>query len=357
MTGNSARPGHDEFELTLFGPGYGESIALHIGNGNWVIVDSHLTPGDVPSAAQYLKSIGVEPAEAVCLIVATHWHDDHIRGIADLLEMCPKAKFCCANTLVKTEFVAAVEALEKRHLTVIGSGAREIYRVFEHLEAKKAKPTLATENRRIFNRDGCQIWSLSPSDKVFLQFLASIRNLFPGKGQIKSRVPYPSPNQASVVLWVEIGGVIALLGSDLEKRGWIEILQSTDRPDGKASVFKIPHHGSRNADDPDVWGNMLEPDPVSVLTPWTKGGRYLPRHEDIQRILSYSGNAYITSLTDHVTLKPVKRRKAVEKTIRESDIKLQRFSISDGSIRLRRPLTLSSNWTVNLSGSARDLGA
>jgi hypothetical protein len=33
-------PNADELEISLFGPGYGESLALHLGNGQWMIVDS-----------------------------------------------------------------------------------------------------------------------------------------------------------------------------------------------------------------------------------------------------------------------------------------------------------------------------
>jgi len=30
----------DEIEVSVFGPGYGESILVHLGAGKWVIVDS-----------------------------------------------------------------------------------------------------------------------------------------------------------------------------------------------------------------------------------------------------------------------------------------------------------------------------
>lgn len=355
MTEKDIQPRNDEFELTLFGPGYGESLVLHIGDGNWVIVDSHLTPDDVPRATYYLESIGVNPAEAVCLIVATHWHDDHIRGIADLLEKCCKATFCCANALVEHEFLAAVDALEKRHLTVTGSGAREIYRVFKHLVATNTKPCFATADRRILSQGSCEIWSLSPDDKRIFHFLKSIGSLFPSEGQGKSRVPYQSPNQVSVVLWVEIGDIAVLLGSDLEQCGWTDILQSNSRPNGNASVFKIPHHGSQNADEPEVWNKMLKPNPIAVLTPWTRGRSYLPKQRDIRRILSCSGEAYATSLTNRITRKPMPRPRAVEKTIQESGVKLKQFSISDGWIRLRRPFDSSIDWTAELFGSARSL--
>jgi len=35
-------PQPDELEISLFGPGYGESTLVHLGSGNWMIVDSCL---------------------------------------------------------------------------------------------------------------------------------------------------------------------------------------------------------------------------------------------------------------------------------------------------------------------------
>ena len=79
-------PSKDEVEVTLLGPGYGESIVVHFGQGEWIIVDSCINDAREPQALEYLRAIGVEPDEAVSLIVATHWHDDHIRGMAKVVE-------------------------------------------------------------------------------------------------------------------------------------------------------------------------------------------------------------------------------------------------------------------------------
>ena len=75
MTVPGHPPGDDEFEVTLLGPGYGESVVLHIGGGVWILVDS-CGRADAPAALEYLGGIGLDPALVVVLIVATHWHDE-----------------------------------------------------------------------------------------------------------------------------------------------------------------------------------------------------------------------------------------------------------------------------------------
>ena len=352
MSIETTPPGAGEFELTLFGPGYGESIVLHVGDGVWVIVDSCIDGDGAPRALPYLEGIGFDPAQAVALVVATHWHDDHIRGMARLVEACDQAIFCCASALCQAEFLSAVDALERRHLSVTGSGARELHNVFTLLVEKSSRPTQAISNRRIFTNGACEIWSLSPGDVAFQGFLRAIGGLVPSEGETKRRIPELSPNDIAVALWIEVGDVAVLLGSDLERRGWVEILQSSARPAGTASAFKIPHHGSENADVPEVWERMLDADPVAVLTPWQRGGRALPSDREVQRILSNTTKVYASARSRSVTEAHSRRDRMVDRTIRESGARLRRLALSPGSILLRRLIHAADPWNVELFGAA-----
>jgi hypothetical protein len=54
-------PEIDELEVSLFGPGFGESIVLHLGDGKWIIVDSCLRPGyELPAPLTYLIQLGID---------------------------------------------------------------------------------------------------------------------------------------------------------------------------------------------------------------------------------------------------------------------------------------------------------
>lgn len=346
------RPSEDEIEVVLFGPGYGESVVMHVGGGSWIIVDSCINDDRTPRALEYLDRIGVNAGQEVELIVATHWHDDHIGGMATLVEVCNKADFCCANTLRQEEFLAAIYALEGHHQTAVGSGVREIYLVLKSLQSKTSPPKFASANRLIHSRGKCKIWSLSPSDSAFQRFLQTVGAFFPKEGETKNRIPTISPNDFSVVLWIDIDDVVVLLGSDLERNGWIEILNSRERPEEKASLFKVPHHGSEGADESNVWKKMLEVHPIAILTPWHLGGRSLPNQAGVRRILSYTRNAYASAKGGPGGRSRRYTNRTVTRTIRSDGIRLRTLDRSPGAIRLRRSVNSSEDWQVQMFGTA-----
>ena len=274
--------------------------------------------------------------------------------MARLVDTCRGARFCCASVLRDEEFLTAVRALEARHVGTCGSGLREMYGTFSRLREVGTTPQLALANRRVFATGTCQVWSLAPADDVFVTFLRRLGQLLPEAGRAEIRIPSLSPNQVAVVLWIAVGDVAVLLGSDLEQRGWLTVLQSGERPTGPASVFKVPHHGGESAHEPGVWERMLDPEPVAVLTPWQRGGRVLPNRRDIERILSCTSSAYLTATTDS-TGQARRRSALVERTIRQSGIKFRRTP-RPNAIRLRRRIGCGARWGVELLGSACHLG-
>lgn len=93
----ASAPSSDEIEVSLLGPGFGEAVVAHLGLGNWALIDSCLTPEGEPAGLEYLEILGVDPADVV-LIVASHWHDDHIGGMAKLVQACSNARFAYSVT-------------------------------------------------------------------------------------------------------------------------------------------------------------------------------------------------------------------------------------------------------------------
>jgi len=111
VTNRSYGPASHELEVSLFGPGYGECVLVHLGSGEWLIIDSCINQynGGNP-ALDYLKSLGIDPNEAVKLIVASHWDDDHVRGLSGILEECREASFVRSLALDNMAFIELVES-------------------------------------------------------------------------------------------------------------------------------------------------------------------------------------------------------------------------------------------------------
>jgi hypothetical protein len=65
-------PADDQFEVSIFGPGKGEAIAVHLGAGEWLTVDSCVeqVTGDHP-VLRYFDQIDVNVENRVLMVVGT----------------------------------------------------------------------------------------------------------------------------------------------------------------------------------------------------------------------------------------------------------------------------------------------
>ncbi|MGQ0465469.1 MAG: MBL fold metallo-hydrolase [Sporichthyaceae bacterium] len=100
-------PSADVVEISVFGPGYGECVVVHLGDGEWLVVDScTFGRGGAPAALTYLDEIGVDVPTQVVLVVATHWHDDHVRGLRSVVEEAPQAQVWMSAAIGFAELMA-----------------------------------------------------------------------------------------------------------------------------------------------------------------------------------------------------------------------------------------------------------
>jgi hypothetical protein len=303
------------------------------------------------------------------MIVATHWHNDHVRGLSDIVQRCPDAEFLCSSALFRNEFLALAELWDE--LEHSRSAVSELYRVIKHFErlghAANGRIKFAGPNRRIRHRTlvlkgskyECEIFSLSPSDHEILRSYQVLAALLPHAGDRPLRPLPVSPNDTSVVLSVRSGSANVLLGADLEEQGqpntgWQVIVNSQERPQTRASAFKVPHHGSQNGDYPCVWSEMLDKNPFAILTPFKAGRIPLPQPADVARICGYTTNTYITALPKQRTHRS--RSGASGKTMFRTVRRIWNVDDSVSRITMRRSLIKSDDvWRIVLRGEAQQL--
>jgi hypothetical protein len=362
MPAQTGAPASHEIEVSVFGRGYGESVAVHIGSGQWLLVDSLLNAQGNPAALVYLSEIGVNAAEAVKCIVATHWHDDHVAGLSQIYEQCPKAQLSFPLALKRDEFRAFRKAVSSSGTERFGSGVRELEKVASAQRMLKRPAVRFAKANTILMRSTpaalahqlpVSVELLSPSDDDIQEFLtqvASVRAPEPvGRAQPFAR------NDVSVAAWISIGPHRVLLGADLEvtsspHTGWNAVVTSPAQLDGTAAIIKVPHHGSHNGHHPQVWSKLLTQQPTAVLAPFNRNPK-LPRDSDIDRIVALTPNAFGTG---RPLSRTKKRDSTVEKTLKENGLIVS--AISDvGHVRARLdPNDPSGVWTVELfNGAAR----
>jgi len=337
-------PNQSEIEVSLFGPGYGESVLIHVGGGKWIIVDSCVHKDlPEPTPLWYLQSLGVDVAKDVLLVVASHWHDDHFRGMSRILEVCKKAVFVCSSAMVAEEFVMLGEAFAARELEQ-QSGISEFKQIHTILSQQQRTMKLARASSRLLLLTqantglpfDASLWSLSPTDAVAALCIKQLAAAFISE-HTQPREISLDPNELAVVLQLVVGSDSILLGSDLEdgaEHGWKMILTDQTRPQDISFSFKVAHHGSETGHNDDVWTKMLAKNPFAFLTPFNRGHKKLPSATDIARINKLTDRGFVTIDPE---AKPVRKTysKDVERTLKEGNVRLQNILTCRGHIRFR----------------------
>lgn len=357
-----------EISLIGTGGGYGESIVVHLGYGNWMVIDSCSDP-KLPGSClplDYLRRIKVDPGQ-VKLILCTHWHDDHIRGISTLVEACPNAvvSFAWHHEIDAFYEMVNLDTIPKERNGVSGSSAtRELKKSLEVLKGRgkksDARYIIPHMDRTLFrvNVGGLEIAaiSLSPSDRTIQNFVKEVVRILERLSKNPAtRILAKKPNTLSVVTYLKLGPHRALLGADLEGShsfdGWSAILLNSqeikDQP--PSGLFKIPHHGSKNAYNPDVWARLIAGEAVATLTPWNLSTR-LPKPEMIEKYKSHTSHLYMTSPLSAGLSKEQKKLRAALGSLKIYDHPIQ---YDPGHIRSRIDLTdPQAAWQVAYWGSA-----
>ena len=362
-------PDDDELEVSVFGPGVGESIVVHLGDNQWMVVDSCLNPQTrVPAALEYLDQLHVDVGCALKLLVLTHWHNDHIRGASKILQHAKGAQIACSAKDHGEAFFLALAAAQKARLS--DTGLDEMAGVIDILLQRRlpgqreesVAPTWAAEGMTLLRRDAgptskttMQVIALSPSNATLTLALHELRPYLPRLAGPERRAPRLTPNQRSVVVYAKVGTRAVLLGGDLENTtnpatGWNAIVQSHLRPTVRSEVFKVAHHGSANADNKDVWREMLTEAPVACLTPFSRGHSPLPTPQDLRRLGEHTHRGFCTRPARGP--KPPRRHPAVERTVREVAKRHRSMEGTLGHIRVRGSLADHSPLRVELFGPA-----
>ncbi|WP_307854070.1 ComEC/Rec2 family competence protein [Nocardioides palaemonis] len=182
--------------------GQGDGLVLRAGAGAAVVVDAGPDPQAIDGC---LDRLGVT---AVPLVVLTHFHADHVDGIEGVLDG------------------RRVGDVETTSLLEPAGGVR----VVGETTASEAGSAPSVAAYGLTRRVG----------EVTLQ------TVWPRPGATLGEAGESAPNDSSVVLLAEVGGLRVLLTGDVEPSAQAALAR--DLPGLAVDVLKVPHHGSRHQD-------------------------------------------------------------------------------------------------------------
>ncbi|OXB07364.1 hypothetical protein B0A81_11475 [Flavobacterium plurextorum] len=364
-------PKKNEVEITLIGTGggYGECILIKLGESDWLIVDSCINPETKePLPIEYLKSIGVDFTNQVKQVICTHWHDDHIKGMSRILELCPNADFSPTRVNDIPKFLQFIGFDEKINSQRGFRSTEEFSKCLKILN-KRTKKNIA----RRLNADTViyqgkidatffEIYAISPSESVVTNFDKEIGNLIEIVAKKKRTVIHKKPNETSVAILVKFLDQRIILGGDLEvgtdpNEGWLDVLNNVKVIDHiKAQLFKLPHHGSENGYDIRIFEKLIEKNSILKLTPWNHGSK-LPTGEMIDNYTVHSSEIFITSpIISNKKPKAKQRSKEISKIIQDFNRTLEEVKFTEGIITSRFDYINPTGWHTQIYRNAYKIG-
>lgn len=315
---NLPKPADDEIEITTIGPGFknGESVVVHYGEGNWMIIDCCKANDEVLPLA-YLAAINVSP-DKVKTVICSHWHKDHYMGLHEVLRICKNADFKIAkigNFSNFVQYVLKANALQ----TNSAGGWKEMEKCLDALKnVGKRRPHFLFHDQLIeCNTIGINMHCLGPSDEAMEAFDSlllkiDIHNLE------KENLDILKENMTSLSVTLSYKGQSALIGCDTEvnRNGKYNVYDcrcdcSVAKSAGlcnvvhESNVFKnlapynfvkIAHHSSVTGYCPKFWEeDLIDENLIGVTSIFrTSKGENLPKKDMLQKHNSYCAHHYIT---------------------------------------------------------------
>lgn len=349
----------------LFGRGIGESVLCNYESDEWIIVDSCYGKSDKerkPAALEYLEENNI-PFEKVKLLVISHFHDDHIKGMLDIVKACQAARIFVPEALSSREFVTYISSIaDVNSATAPQQGVSEIFSIF--LEARNSGRDIERTRADIslyFNQQTLtRVSALSPSNlecnETLNFFINKVTTLSESSSlELPADIKDQKLNHHCVTLCISNNSSSdILLGADLEispniRKGWTALTATQHAPRNTASVFKISHHGSINGHCPASWAKLSVSNrkPIGILTPYSR--QSLPRADQIKILQQATSELYSTSPVKEYPMPKTDKKLLEEKNVES----VSRINLNFGYIELSEKDCNGGNWyDVKTAGAA-----
>ena len=217
----------DRLHIIVFGPGYGESVAVYVPEGGWLICDSLSSAhgsADLVPASELLTS----RREKAAVLVLTHPHDDHVAGFDRLVQRF--ADGLVGRVGIELPEDGFTEGDDAARVLATSNRAKALAAISSHWQTHpEAK------------------WEMSADEPPLQLGTATVEVLHPDSGYVERGKPDPAqaPNAYSTPVLICWEQARILLGADLPNAQWAYVLaKARERELADHHGLKIPHHGS-----------------------------------------------------------------------------------------------------------------
>lgn len=296
-------------EVHLLGGSKGESIVIKLPDGQWGVVDCYtdaIADPDKNPTIQFLRSRSVKTLQFVCL---THAHDDHFLGMVKLIEEFKPAEFWRFGCLSAPHIRKLLQYNALRAKEVDGAKRAELSRSMREFQDilkvaergrgdNSIRPNPLTSMKTLYPlpRDeskGLKIECLAPSGTQVARYHEAILDCIGPDEQIAKELKHAEHNEVSVVLKITYGETVVILGGDLEKGGWEEVIREYGEANLKALAVKVSHHGSETGYCPGLWKHFTaEGKTIAMIAPQHR--HKLPRPEGLEDISKFASQIVAT---------------------------------------------------------------
>jgi beta-lactamase superfamily II metal-dependent hydrolase len=300
----------ESLEIHVLGAGKGESIVLGWPGNCWGVVDCYapsLNDHATNPTLQFLRGRGVSELEFLCL---THPHDDHFRGMSQLLEHLKVKHFWRFPTISVRELKRLakymVEDTERGDVAELKENANDFVRtmtiVNERRESNQLDQMLVNGHQQLYpvpfdQSAQFQVWGFAPHGNQLGHYEQALTASFTAEGQLRANPPHVSHNDISVGLLVVFGKTRVVLGGDVERAAWADICSQHKREHFFVDAVKVPHHGSETGFIPGLWGDLAgRKKPIAVIAPYRRFR--LPKRDTLQHIGEHASKIMLTCEID-----------------------------------------------------------
>jgi len=237
----------EKLRIDFYESGVGETIVITFPSGGLGLVDAH--PSQHSFRPEIQELVHGKKLHFVCL---THPHADHGVDLVTVLQSHQQIEafwhtvFDIPALIYGVEQTVNFPSEVREYASKMNQDWGEfLFDIFAAVIDRKIERHPLRSDLEPLVIEGIEIHCLSPDQSVLNAYFSAYKDKL-----TDPMIELPNPNSISAVLALRLGQGVVLLGADALKKNWATaVTRYQKRSLPKARIFKVPHHGGKDALD------------------------------------------------------------------------------------------------------------